>query len=559
MLTHLSVRDFAVVEQLELELSGGMNVVTGETGAGKSILLDALGLTLGNRSDADFVAPGATRAEVVACFDVPAATGDSTRDGIGAGAWLAERELTGDEGSEVLLRRTISRDGRSRAYINGVPTTVAELRSLGNLLIDIHAQHEHQSLLKTDVHRRLLDEFGGHMELARTVSGIAADYADILGRRRSMLDTAEEQSAERQLLVYQAEELDALDLQPDEAGTLEVTRRELAGADALLRTGQSVGDALADGEPAVSDLLQRAVAELRALEQPKLDPVVEMLESGRIQIEEAAADLARYLESIEVDPARLQEIESRLDTLYSVARKHRVQPDELGALHEDITGRLAKLAHLEEDLSKIDAELAGLAERYAEAARRLTEARNAAASKLEAEVMRILAELGMPATRFCVELTQRDSDAPNAAGGEQVEFLIATHDGHPPRALGRIASGGELSRISLAIQVATSETSHVPTLVFDEVDVGIGGGTAETVGRLLRALGQHAQIICVTHLPQVAAHGHAHYRVSRDGGTQINQLGAKDRTKEIARMLGGKETRKSAAHAREILAAAQEA
>ncbi|MBS04978.1 MAG: DNA repair protein RecN, partial [Gammaproteobacteria bacterium] len=334
MLTHLSVRDFAVVEQLELELSGGMNVVTGETGAGKSILLDALGLTLGNRSDADFVAPGATRAEVVACFDVPAATGDATRDGIGAGAWLAERELTGDEGSEVLLRRTISRDGRSRAYINGVPTTVAELRSLGNLLIDIHAQHEHQSLLKTDVHRRLLDEFGGHMELARTVSGIAADYADILGRRRSMLDTAEEQSAERQLLVYQAEELDALDLQPDEAGTLEVTRRELAGADALLRTGQSVGSALTDGEPAVSDLLQRAVAELAALGQPKLEPVVDMLESGRIQIEEAAADLARYLESIEVDPARLQEIESRLDTLYSVARKHQVQPDELGPLHE---------------------------------------------------------------------------------------------------------------------------------------------------------------------------------------------------------------------------------
>lgn len=548
MFTHLSVRDFAVVELLELELDHGMNVVTGETGAGKSILLDALGLTLGNRSDADFVAHGAERAEVVAGFEV---------EGAGAGAWLAERELGQADSKEVLLRRTISKDGRSRAYINGVPTTVAELRELGNLLIDIHAQHEHQSLLKVDTARRLLDEFGDATAFATAVAALAGEHQKVAARRQALLDAAEEQSAERQLLSYQAEELNALGLQQGELATLETAQTELGGADALLSTGQAVTATLAEDDPSVADLLQRAVAELRTLAQPRLQPIIELLESGRIQIDEAADDLSRYLDSIEVDPARLSEVEARLDALYTVARKHRVPAGELAELANDITARLTRLDSLEQELDGIEAELAGIAKRYETAARKLSRARSKAAKKLGAEVMRLLAELGMPATRFETSLKPRESAAPHHGGQEQVEFLIATHEGHPPRPIGRIASGGELSRISLAIQVATSETSHIPTLVFDEVDVGIGGATAETVGKLMRELGARAQIICVTHLPQVAAHGHVHFQVARQDGTTITRLTEKERATEIARMLGGKETARSAAHAREILAAAQ--
>jgi len=548
MFTHLSIRDFAVVEELELELAGGMNVVTGETGAGKSILLDALGLTLGNRSDADFVAPGAARAEVIAGFEVQGGT---------ARAWLAERELGQADTAEVLLRRTIGRDGRSRAFINGIPTTVSELRELGNLLIDIHAQHEHQSLLKLDTHRRLLDEFGAATDLAEEATALAAEHQQAAARRKALLNAAEEQSAERQLLSYQAEELETLDLHPEELTSLEADQAELASAESLISAGQSVTTALAAGDPSVVDLLQRATAELSALGQPRLQGVIDLLESGRIQIDEAAGDLGRYLDAIDVNPARLREVETRLDALYSVARKHRVQADELPALHKDIARRLARLGSLEQELGGIDDNLTAIAKHYARAADKLSKARKRAAKRLEKEVMRLLAELGMPATRLEVALTPRDADTPHAGGQEAVEFLIATHTGHPPRPLGRIASGGELSRISLAIQVATSETSYIPTLVFDEVDVGIGGGTAEKVGRLMRELGKKAQIICVTHLPQVAAHGHTQYQVSREADTTIRRLSEKERTAEIARMLGGKETARSAAHAREILTTAK--
>ncbi len=547
MLTHLSVQNFAIVDQLDLELASGMNVVTGETGAGKSILLDALGLTLGNRSDAEFVAPGADRAEVTATFETNAKAVRS---------WLETRELAQSEG-EVILRRTISQDGRSRAFINGVPTTVAELRLLGDLLIDLHAQHEHQSLLKLETHRRLLDEYGGHDALATSVESASSACQSAVARRNELVARAAAQSAERQLLAYQAEELADLALGDGECELLEVTQKELESAGTVLEASQRVLDTLAESEHAINNVLQHAVTELVNLDQPRLAPVTELLESGRIQLDEAANDLGRFVTGLQIDPARLREVEARLDQIYAIARKHRCNPPELAERQANINEQLEALANAEAGVAELDEQIAALKATYQRDAMSLSKKRKKAAKTLHADVEVLLKELGMRETRFEVFLGTRADDTPHPAGMEQIEFLISTNPGHPPRALARIASGGELSRISLAIQVATSQTSEVPTLIFDEVDVGIGGATADTVGKLVRQLGARAQIICVTHLPQVAAHGHAHYLVSKDDQTRITLLEEKGRTREIARMLGGTQTKKSTAHAREILDAAR--
>lgn len=553
MLLHLSISQFTLVDQLELEFGTGTSALTGETGAGKSITLDALGLALGDRGNAELVRVGSQRADISATFDI----GDHPA----AAAWLEEQEL--DVGREVILRRTIGADGRSRAYINGQPVTLLQLRALGEQLIDIHSQHEHQSLLKKDTHRRLLDEFARAQELAAETRIHFKTWRDQHRRYRSLADSAEETQARRELLEYQLEELDQLNLQAGEIEELESEQRQLANAGQILNGSYQLAALLSGGEGDIAEQLHRALQLLSAMpeQSPALAEVAQMLDTARIQVDEAAGTLSRHIDRFEMDPERLAEIEERLSAIYQTARKHRVQPDELPALQQQLQAELDDIG-TPDALDKLAAECEKLEAHYREAAGKLSRLRERAAAELAEAVNKQLAELAMPHAR--VELALQPVEKPAASGLEEVEILIATNPGQPPRPLGKIASGGELSRVSLAIQVVTAQTSRTPTVVFDEVDVGIGGATGDVVGRLLRQLGEargdrDGQVICVTHLAQVAARAHRHYLVEKhsDGDAafvSLRELQNGERREEVARMLGGETTVQSLAHAEEMLA-----
>ncbi|WP_323845368.1 DNA repair protein RecN [Microbulbifer magnicolonia] len=552
MLLHLSISQFTLVDQLELEFGPGTSTLTGETGAGKSITLDALGLALGDRGNAELVRAGANRADISATFDI----GDHPS----AAVWLEEQEL--DAGQEVILRRTIGADGRSRAYINGQPVTLLQLRALGEQLIDIHSQHEHQSLLKKDTHRRLLDEFARAQELAAETRIHFKTWQDQHRRYRALADSAEETEARRQLLQYQLEELEQLNLQPGELEELESEQRQLANAGQILSGSYQLGALLAGGEGDIAEQLHRALQLLSAMpeQSPALAEVAQMLDSARIQVDEAASTLSRYIDRFEMDPERLAEVEERLSAIYQAARKHRVQPDELPQLQQQLQAELDEIG-APDALDKLAATCDKLEALYRATAGKLSELREKAAAELAAAVNSQLAELAMPHAR--VELALQPQDKPASSGLEEVEILISTNPGQPPRSLGKIASGGELSRVSLAIQVVTAQTSRTPTLVFDEVDVGIGGATGDVVGRLLRQLGETrngrcGQVICVTHLAQVAARAHRQYLVEKysDGDAafvSLRELQDGERREEIARMLGGGTSAQSLAHAEEML------
>ncbi|WP_237055348.1 DNA repair protein RecN [Microbulbifer sediminum] len=555
MLLHLSISQFTLVDQLELEFGSGTSTLTGETGAGKSITLDALGLALGDRGNAELVRAGAKRADIHATFDI----GDHPE----ANAWLEEQEL--DTGNEVILRRTISADGRSRAYINGQPVTLLQLRALGEQLIDIHSQHEHQSLLKKETHRRLLDEFAGASDLAAETRIRFKTWQDQYRRYRALADSAEETEARRQLLQYQLEELEQLDLQPDEIEQLESEQRQLANAGQILSGSYQLAAMLTGGEGDISEHLHRALQLLTAMpeQSPEMTEVAQMLDSARIQVDEAAGTLSRHIDRFEMDPERLAEVEERLSAIYQAARKHRVQPPELPALQEQLQAELDEIG-APDALDRLESECRELEQAYRVTAGKLGELRAGAAGELAAAVNAQLADLAMPHAR--VELALQPQDKPTATGLEEIEILIATNPGQPARPLGKIASGGELSRVSLAIQVVTAQTSRTPTLVFDEVDVGIGGATGDVVGRLLRQLGEGrngrtGQVICVTHLAQVAARAHRQYLVEKhsDGDAAfvaLRELKGDERREEIARMLGGETTTQSLAHAEEMLSRA---
>jgi DNA repair protein RecN (Recombination protein N) len=558
MLTHLLVKDVALVDHLELTLDAGMSVITGETGAGKSIMLDALGLALGDRAESGLIASKADKAEIHACFDV--SNNESAR------SWLAERELAGaGEEDECILRRVVGRDGRSRGFINGTPVTVSDLKSLGDMLIDIHSQHEHQSLLKKDTHRRLLDEFGKQTSLASEIEALCERYQSTRKSLYALIATNEEQSSRLQLLSYQAEELATLNTSPDEAQTLEAEQKLLANAESILAACSAAATLLAEAEDDNAlGLISRALHQISPIDQAQLRPIIEMLESSRIQLQEAVSDLTRFSDDVELDPGRLAEVETRLTEIYDTARKHRIAPAEIPALQERITHELEQLGNADQAIEQLQSEVETIKAEYTKAADVLARGRAGAAKELKARIGSLLADLGMQGAVFEVTLTPRENREPNPRGHEDVEFLISTNPGTSPRPLNRIASGGELSRISLAIDVVTADTSSVPTLVFDEGDVGIGGAVAEVVGSLLRELGTKAQIICVTHLPQVAAQGHHHFLVTKSSDrkhaqTRISPLPNTHRIAEIARMLGGLEvTEQSLAHAREMYLAAQQ-
>ncbi|NMZ71235.1 DNA replication and repair protein RecN [Pseudomonas peli] len=556
MLVHLSVHNYAIVEHLDLELDAGMSVISGETGAGKSIMLDALGLTLGDRADSGVVRPGADKADILASFDL--------HDIPEARAWLAERDLDND--GPCILRRVITAEGRSRGYINGSPCPQGDLKALGELLIDIHSQHEHQSLLKPDTHRRLLDEYAGSQELARQVQLAAQRWKQTRNELERIANIGDEQRARHQLLSYQLEELDNLALGEDELEQLEQEHKNLTNAESLLSACRLVIEQCSENDAGnVLSALTSSLNRLSAFQgQPgALSEATNLLASAQIQVEEAVGELNRFLDHFDADPERLQQMEERLDAIYTLARKHRIQPTELGAMQQQLFEELESLNADDQAAERLSDELAAFERHYQEKAAELSTLRNSAADQLARAVEQEMQNLGMPGGRFNIKLSANSSSEPHPNGLEQLEFLVSANPGQPLKALAKVASGGELSRISLAIQVITAQTSRVPTLVFDEVDVGIGGPTAEVVGQLLRRLGERGQVLTVTHLPQVAAQGHQHLFVHkvRDSDatrTAVSKLDSAQRVEEIARMLGGVDlTEESLAHARKMVSSAQ--
>ena len=547
MLTQISISNYTIVSSLEMDFTGGMTVITGETGAGKSIMLDALGLCLGDRADPKTVRQGCERAEIVASFDlanIPVAQ-----------AWLRERDL--HLGDECMMRRVVTAEGRSRAYINGSPSTLQDCAALGALLIDIHSQHAHQSLLRKPVQRGLLDAYAGHIPLARELEQIASDWLRCRRELDLLAGSRDEHTARTQLLSYQVDELDALDLQSDELAQLESEQKRLANAEQILQTAHQALELCESQEGGVRQALQLLSSD--AHDTGDASNARELLDSAAIQLGEARGEIQHYLDSVEIDPERLALVEKRLEAIYDVARKHKVLPEKLGELHEQLRDELQSLAGGSQRIEALQAEMQDLAERYRKDAGRLSRQRAAAAKKLEKSAAGVLASLAMEQCRLEVALTPREGDNPHPQGAEEIDFLISTNPGTPVQPLGRIASGGELSRISLAIQVVTASAGTVPSMIFDEVDVGIGGAVAEVVGNLLRKLSAKAQVLCVTHLPQVAAQGHQHLQVKKISGrksveTTLSQLSADQKIEEIARMLGGvKITEQTLAHAREML------
>jgi len=552
MLKRLTLRDFAVVSESELEFGPGMTVISGETGAGKSLLVDALGFLSGLRADAGMVRHGAQRAELHAEFD-PAAVP-------GALAWLREQEF--DEGSACTLRRTLRADGGSRAWINGRPATVAQLSQLAALLVEIHGQHEHQALLEKTSQLALLDAFGRHDPQLAAVREAAAAWTALL-RERDALSRTGDVSERIDWLRHQLAELEREDLRPESIEALVAAHRRQAHAAGLISACDDALTGLAgDDGPSLVRRLQhlRSGLSREQAHEPRLGEVDAMLDSAAIQLDEATLLLQRVRDELDIDPAQFEALDATLARLHELSRKHRVAPEELADRQAAFAAELEALHDAGTRLATLDGEIAGATARWREAADALGLLRAASAARLAQSTTALIAELGMGGGVFEVALEPLETSRPDPLGGERVEFLVSANAGQPPRPLRRVASGGELSRVSLAIEVAALGSDTVPTMVFDEVDSGIGGAVAEIVGQKLRALGARCQVLCVTHLPQVAAQGHAHYLVSKadlDGQTRsmVRRLDAGQRQEELARMLGGVEVSKEArAAARRLLA-----
>ncbi|MDB5917301.1 MAG: repair protein RecN, partial [Massilia sp.] len=497
MLRTLTIRDFVIVDTIELEFASGFSVFTGETGAGKSILIDALQLALGGRGDASVVREGAAKADISADFTVSAQ----------AAAWLEQNEFAIEDGG-ALLRRVIDNAGRSKAFINGVQATATQLRDLGDMLVDIHGQHAHQSLLKTEAQRALLDNQAGFIDagaiaLAHEVAALHKGWRAMVRQREEFEKDARNVLAERERLEWQVGELDKLAVKPGEWAEISNEHSRLSHAASLLEGAQEALAAISESDNPILSQLSSLNTKLGKLVDVDagLQGVLDCMEPARIQLQEAVYALNDYLDRVELDPERLRQVDARLEAIHSSARKFRVTPDELPEEHAALSARLLQLADAS-DLEGLRKQEALVEERYMEAAARLSKLRAAAAKQLGSQVTAAMQELNMTGGSFAVGLNPSE---PGSSGIEQVEFLVAGHAGVAPRPLAKVASGGELARIALAISVITSNATTTPTLIFDEVDSGIGGAVAEVVGRLLKRLGQQRQVLCVTHLPQVAS------------------------------------------------------
>ena len=556
MLVHLQIRDLAVIDAAEFELEGGLTALTGETGAGKSIIVDAVMLALGARASADVLRHGAERAEITATFKAGANPGVQR--------WLEEQSIEPD-GDELVFRRVIGRDGRSRQYVNGQSLPAQSVRELGERLIDIHGQQEFVSLVSRDAQREIVDAHGVEPRVAADVAALAAEWRRCRTERDSLAAAAADRGARLELLRYQVGELEALALGPGEAEALAGERNRLANRGRLAEAVQGALAFCFEGDGADAHALAaRAASRLRsaAALDARLEEPLAQVEASLIALSDAGSRLGAYLEGLDADPARQEQVERRVAAMEDLARKHRVEgsalPDKLG----ELASMLADLEKSELALGGLDDRLLALRRRYAEAATELGAARRAAARKLANSVTGLMRQLGMPGGKFEIAVESDTEWEPQAAGADHIEFRVSANPGEPVKPVSKVASGGELSRISLAVQVAAARRASRTCLIFDEVDAGIGGGVAEIVGRRLRELGERGQVLCVTHLAQVASQAHHQYRVSKltDGRTSrttITALGADERVEELARMLGGVElTRKAREHAREMLKAA---
>ncbi|MGZ0080423.1 DNA repair protein RecN [Methylomonas sp. YC3] len=552
MLLNLNIIDLAVVDALDLDLDPGMSVLTGETGAGKSILLTALGLALGDRADSGYVRPGSKRAEVNIEFDLGKAPLVKQ--------WLIDNEL--DDEGQCMIRRTISDDGRSKAYINNRPVNLQTLQGLSRQLVEIHGQHAHLTLLDSEEQRRLLDGFAGNRALLDDLNSCYQNWKQAHKQLQQLLKAGSDQAEREELLRYQLEELQQLDLENFDYQALADEHHKLANLGKILGVGQQQLDILYDNDQqSVADMLGHVIHAINELAQyaGELNGVAELLSDAEIQIGEATQQLRRFLENQEADPQQLTWLENQIGVIQSLSRKHKIQPEELPELAARFATELDNLSHSSERIESLNADCERLLSQYRKLAGELSASRRQAGAELQQRISYAIKELGMPHGEFLVNLRTPEDAEPQRNGVDSIEFLVSTNPGLPAKPLAKVASGGELSRISLAIQVTTSTDKTTPTMIFDEVDSGIGGGIAEIVGQKLRRLSLNRQVLCVTHLPQVASQAHQHLFVAKNQkaavtSSTVHRLSEDERVNEVARMLGGVTiTENTLAHAREML------
>ena len=554
MLNHIRIRNFAIIDHLDLDFKDRLTTLTGETGAGKSILLGALGLLLGDRADSDSVRTGSSKAEISAEFDVTKLKAVQN--------WLKEKEL--DSEGDCLLRRRLGADGRSRAFINGSPVPLQDMRQLGEMLVDIHGQHEHQSLMKPDMQRQLLDDYAEHKTSLQKVSELYKQWQQEKKRYTELQLASQDKNDRLDLLRYQVNELEKLELLDGEFEQLQQEHLLLANSDQLHDNSSSALLALYDADDnsiysQVSKQAQKIESLLSA--DNSLTPAFEMLSEAMVQIEETASLLRDYTDNLNNDPQRFIEVESRLGIIHDLARKHHIDPDQLHEVYEHLSTELNQLDNADENLSQLEKSVAQLEKDFYAEAKKLSTSRQKTAQKLNKAISQSMQTLGMGGGQFKIQLTEKDQ--PTASGIDLIEYMVSTNSGQPFKALAKTASGGELARISLAIQMITAQQGRIPTLIFDEVDTGVGGGIAEIVGKHLRTLGESRQVFCITHLPQVASQAHHHMQVykhsdGKETRTEIIPLEMEQRVDEISRMLGGIEiTQQTIDHAKDMLSRSQ--
>ncbi len=549
MLSSIHIKDFAIIDQLDLDLQSGMTVVTGETGAGKSIMVDALSFALGARADSAVVRNGAKRAEISAVFDIKKLKPVQ--------AWLDEQML--DDEDDCILRRVINHDGRSRAFINGQPVNLTQLSELGDFLVDIHGQHEHQSLFKPQTHLQLLDRFADLTAETQELRTLSKQISSISTKLTSFKESLKDKNDRRDLLTFQLEELEKTPI--DRARDIENDHKRAANASKLLEQGQQSLMALNEDDENIVSQLGRIIHIISDMQQ--MDEGVtnthDLLQSALVEIEEASHELRDYIEHLDIDPAEFQQLDQELTLLHDLARKHQVTMVDLPETKQSIEQELEQLSGDEQTFDDLEKELASQQKNYQQLATKISKQRAKSSKELEKQVVKLMKDLGLGNGVFEVALNPTEKESYKSNGLESAEFMVSTNPGQQPQPLRKVASGGELSRISLALQVINAQTIQLPTLIFDEVDVGIGGGTAEIVGKLLADLGKKAQILCVTHQAQVAAQGHQHLMVAKSQDkkstqTELQELDTDQRVEELARMIGGVEiTETIRNHARELL------
>lgn len=558
MLAHLSISNFAVVKQLSVHLENGLTAITGETGAGKSIAIDALSLCLGERADANAVRKGSTKAEIIAHF--------SLNGNVAAKTFLDEHELTSDEDeNSCFIRRVISKEGRSKAFINGVPASLQQLKGLGQFLLAIHGQNTHLQLLKEDHQRELVDSYAQHDDILDNVKDAYSQWRDKQRTLKTLQDQAQQREDRLQLLTYQVRELDEFAIEEGEFEELETEHKRLSNGQSLLEQAQtSVYNLYENDEGNALSVIQSSIERLGELEthDASLTPIIALLNDASIQIEEAAGELRSYCDHLEIDPLRLQQVEARYAKAMDLARKHNVMPEALYKHHQELTTEFTSLSEQDTLLGTLEGEVATAREDYLQTTKGLSESRQQAAIKLGQDIEAQIRQMNMPHAKVDIQIQYDEFKKPVSTGLDTVEFKVSTNPGQDADKLEKVVSGGELSRIGLAIQVIASDHNATPTMIFDEVDTGISGPTASIVGGLLRKLGKQSQVMCVTHLPQVAAQAHNQLFVTKltDGEsteTQMLALTKQDRIDELARLLAGDKITKSAlANAKELLKSA---